>query len=170
MLYLCRACGRHPPDDVPVHWDAEEGRPPGVGLQGVPAAVRHDIQVQGQRKANQLHLLPGQENAGGAILVMVEKELLVLCMEFMILNSIAHFKNLVSSIASSSETVMECYLFTLFYLFSCLLNIKRRVFFVKDHVSLCIRKHFVNFNSLWYQCSLLLELELPSSLRFYVEI
>lgn len=59
MLYLCRACGRHPPDDVPVHWDAEEGGSPGVGLQGVPAAVRHDIQVQGQRKANQLHLLPG---------------------------------------------------------------------------------------------------------------
>lgn len=89
-----------------------------MGLQGVPAAVRHDIQVQGQRKANQLHLLPGQENAGGAILVMVEKELLVLCMEFMILNSIAHFKNLVSSIASSLETVMECYLS---HIFTCFL-------------------------------------------------
>lgn len=65
-LFLCRTCGWHPSDDVPVHWDAEEGGPPGVGLQGVPAAVRHDIQVQGQRKANQLHLLPGQENAGKA--------------------------------------------------------------------------------------------------------
>lgn len=70
-----------------------------MGLQGVPATVRHDIQVQGQGKANQLHLLPGKENAGGAILVMVEK---VLCMEFMILNSIAHFKYLVSSMNSSS--------------------------------------------------------------------
>lgn len=89
-----------------------------MGLQGVPTAVRHDIQVQGQRKANQLHLLPGQENAGGAILVMVEKELLVLCMEFMILNSIAHFKYLVSSIASSLETVMECYLS---HIFTCFL-------------------------------------------------
>lgn len=103
-----------------------------MGLQGVPAAVRHDIQVQGQRKANQLHLLPGQENAGGAILVMVEKELLVLCMEFMILNSIAHFKYLVSSNASSLETVMECYLFTHFYLFFHLLNFKNDIFFKKS--------------------------------------
>lgn len=101
-LFLCRTCGRHFADDVSVHWDAEEGGPPGVGLQGVPATVRHDIQVQGQGKANQLHLLPGKENAGGAILVMVEKELLVLCMEFMILNSIAHFKYLVSSMNASS--------------------------------------------------------------------
>lgn len=102
MLYLCRACGRHPPDDVPVHWDAEEGGPPGVGLQGVPTAVRHDIQVQGQRKANQLHLLPGQENAGKASLVMVEKELM--CMEFMIFefySPLIDFKNLISSVTFS---------------------------------------------------------------------
>lgn len=63
-LFLCRTCGRHPADDVPVHWDAKERGPPGVGLQGVPAAVRYDIQVQGQGEAHQLHLLPGQENAG----------------------------------------------------------------------------------------------------------
>lgn len=44
-----------------------------MGLQGVPAAVRHDIQVQGQGEAHQLHLLPGQENAGEDSLVMVEK-------------------------------------------------------------------------------------------------
>lgn len=94
----------------------------------MPATVRHDIQVQGQGKANQLHLLPGKENAGGAILVMVEKELLVLCMEFMILNSIANFKNLVSSIASSLETVMECYLFIHFYLFFFVYLIKKTWF------------------------------------------
>lgn len=98
-LFLCRTCGRYSADDVPVHWDAEEGRPPGVGLQGVPAAVRHDIQVQGQRKANQLHLLLGKENAGGASLVMVEKKLL--CMEFMIFefySPLIDLKNLISSV------------------------------------------------------------------------
>lgn len=140
-----------------------------MGLQGVPAAVRHDIQVQGQRKANQLHLLPGKENAGGAILVMVEKELLVLCMEFMILNSIANFKNLVSSIASSLETVMECYLFIHFYLFFCLFD-KKNLVLNKNHIRLCINILF-KLNSLFlYQCSLSLELEIPSPLSLCVKI
>lgn len=65
----------------------------------MPAAVRHDIQVQGQRKANQLHLLLGKENAGGASLVMVEKKLL--CMEFMIFefySPLIDLKNLISSV------------------------------------------------------------------------
>lgn len=35
-----------------------------MGVQGVSAALRDDIQVQGQGKTHQLCLLPGQENAG----------------------------------------------------------------------------------------------------------
>lgn len=63
-MFLCRACWWHSAEDVPVHWDAEEGGAPGMGVQGVSAALRDDIQVQGQGKTHQLCLFPGQENAG----------------------------------------------------------------------------------------------------------
>lgn len=67
------------------------------------------------------------------------------------------------------ETVMECYLFIHFYLFFCLFD-KKILVLNKNHIRLYINILF-KLNSLFlYQCSLSLELEIPSPLSLCVKI